>query len=241
MTPSQSRSGGNLSFTHHGSSEISFKSKEVVEYALEDFVRAWRLYVERKLWFEQSDEGSANKNNFSKEILSVFESLRVSVCRDSTLLRRQIPAHAAVFLTDGQPYTPYYTRNPLACKHSLTTPLTHKMDLPASPEFSSSPREYMQIFFRILRGQVRACAATATTRPGSPSGRTSSHPPAGDVCTPPPDITHHHTICVRTHHRRRTQPPTGGNTVRVHNTHPGNTIRVHHTIRAHNTSSLPPT
>ncbi|KAI7945128.1 hypothetical protein MJO28_010823 [Puccinia striiformis f. sp. tritici] len=66
MTPSQSRSGGNLSFTHHGSSEISFKSKEVVEYALEDFVRAWRLYVERKLWFEQSDEGSANKNNFSK-------------------------------------------------------------------------------------------------------------------------------------------------------------------------------
>ncbi|KAI9610490.1 hypothetical protein H4Q26_006632 [Puccinia striiformis f. sp. tritici PST-130] len=77
MTPSQSRSGGNLSFTHHGSSEISFKSKEVVEYALEDFVRAWRL---------------------------------------------QIPAHAAVFLTDGQPYTPYYTRNPLACKHSLTTP-----------------------------------------------------------------------------------------------------------------------
>ncbi|POW13388.1 hypothetical protein PSTT_03796, partial [Puccinia striiformis] len=135
MTPSQSRSGGNMSFTNHGSSEISFKSKEVVEYAFEEFVRAWRLNVERKLWFEQSDEGAAfcsrlllslliSIKTISEvsldyheapenptigqqkqlveglitEILGVFESLRVSVCRDSTLLHRQIPAHAAVFL-----------------------------------------------------------------------------------------------------------------------------------------------
>ncbi|KAI7949436.1 hypothetical protein MJO28_008257 [Puccinia striiformis f. sp. tritici] len=160
MTPSQSRSGGNMSFTNHGSSEISFKSKEVVEYAFEEFVRAWRLNVERKLWFEQSDEGAAfcsrlllslliSIKTISEvsldyheapenptigqqkqlveglitEILGVFESLRVSVCRDSTLLHRQIPAHAAVFL---DPILEFVHKNDLGT--TFHTKLIHSID-----------------------------------------------------------------------------------------------------------------
>ncbi|OAV99322.1 hypothetical protein PTTG_04592 [Puccinia triticina 1-1 BBBD Race 1] len=72
MTPSHSRSEGHQSFTNQGTPEVSFKSKDV-EHAIEEYVRTWKLSVERKLWFEQSDEGSAF---CSRLLLSLLISIK---------------------------------------------------------------------------------------------------------------------------------------------------------------------
>ncbi|EFP80359.2 uncharacterized protein PGTG_06315 [Puccinia graminis f. sp. tritici CRL 75-36-700-3] len=157
MTPSHSRSDGHSSFTNQGTPEVSFKSKDV-EHAIEEYVRAWKLHVERKLWFEQSDEGSAfcsrlllsllisiktvselsfdpdgqeNPSSQQQEsfeqlitkILDVFESLRGTVCRGSSLLRRQIPAQSAVFLN---PILEFVKQNDLGT--IFHTKLIHSID-----------------------------------------------------------------------------------------------------------------
>ncbi|PLW39654.1 hypothetical protein PCANC_19373 [Puccinia coronata f. sp. avenae] len=72
MTPSRSRSDDHLSLMNQDTSDSSHRSKEV-EYVIVDYVRTGRLDVERKLWFEQSEEGSAF---CSRLLLSLLISMK---------------------------------------------------------------------------------------------------------------------------------------------------------------------